>query len=245
MVIQWRNAMRFAICDDNLVHAHLLESCLIDALDSDIECDIYQSGDALLDIIFNTENRYDMLFLDIEMDGNNGIETANVIREKDEKLLIVFVTSHSQYMKECFQCMPFRFMMKPVEQEELEEILKAAKKKLAHSQTIIGIKVNKMMVQLYTDDIIFCESTAHYMTIYTKQESYRVRMTMEQLTEMLPYPAFCRVHRSFMVHFKYVKSIKDKSILLYADERMIPIGRNYKNNVINSFTNYMEMMVEG
>ena len=83
------------------------------------------------------------------------------------------------------------------------------------------------------------------MTIYTKRESYRVRMTMEQLTEMLPYPAFCRVHRSVMVHFKYVKSIKDKSILLYADERMIPIGRNYKNNVIKSFTNYMEMVVEG
>lgn len=237
--------MRFAICDDNFVHAHLLESCLIELLDDNIECDIYQSGEALLDKIFNTDNRYDMLFLDIEMEGNNGIDTANAIREKDEKLLIVFVTSHSEYMKECFQCMPFRFMIKPVQQGELEEILKAARKKLARSQTTVGFKVNKTMVRLYTDDIIFCESTSHYITIHTKTEAYRVRMTMEQLDEMLPYPAFCRVHRSFMVHFKYVKSIREQALLLYEGNQLIPIGRNYKNNVMVSFTNYMEMVVEG
>lgn len=237
--------MRFAICDDNFVHAHLLESCLIELLDDNIECDIYQSGEALLDKIFNTDNRYDMLFLDIEMEGNNGIDTANAIREKDEKLLIVFVTSHSEYMKECFQCMPFRFMIKPVQQGELEEILKAARKKLARSKTTVGFKVNKTMVRLYTDDIIFCESTSHYITIHTKTEAYRVRMTMEQLDEMLPYPAFCRVHRSFMVHFKYVKSIREQALLLYEGNQLIPIGRNYKNNVMVSFTNYMEMVVEG
>ena len=237
--------MRFAICDDNFVHAHLLESCLIELLDDNIECDIYQSGEALLDKIFNTDNRYDMLFLDIEMEGNNGIDTANAIREKDEKLLIVFVTSHSEYMKECFQCMPFRIMIKPVQQGELEEILKAARKKWARSQTTVGFKVNKTMVRLYTDDIIFCESTSHYITIHTKTEAYRVRMTMEQLDEMLPYPAFCRVHRSFMVHFKYVKSIREQALLLYEGNQLIPIGRNYKNNVMVSFTNYMEMVVEG
>lgn len=235
--------MRFAICDDNFVHAHLLESCLIELLDDNIECDIYQSGEALLDKIFNTDNRYDMLFLDIEMEGNNGIDTANAIREKDEKLLIIFVTSHSEYMKECFQCMPFRFMIKPVQQGELEEILKAARKKLARSKTTVGFKVNKTMVRLYTDDIIFCESTSHYITIHTKTEAYRVRMTMEQLDEMLPYPAFCRVHRSFMVHFKYVKSIREQALLLYEGNQLIPIGRNYKNNVMVSFTNYMEMVV--
>lgn len=237
--------MRFAMCDDNFVHAHLLESCLIELLDDNIECDIYQSGEALLDKIFNTDNRYDMLFLDIEMEGNNGIDTANAIREKDEKLLIIFVTSHSEYMKECFQCMPFRFMIKPVQQGELEEILKAARKKLARSKTTVGFKVNKTMVRLYTDDIIFCESTSHYITIHTKTEAYRVRMTMEQLDEMLPYPAFCRVHRSFMVHFKYVKSIREQALLLYEGNQLIPIGRNYKNNVMVSFTNYMEMVVEG
>lgn len=237
--------MRFAICDDNFVHAHLLESCLIELLDDNIECDIYQSGEALLDKIFNTDNRYDMLFLDIEMEGNNGIDTANAIREKDEKLLIIFVTSHSEYMKECFQCMPFRFMIKLVQQGELEEILKAARKKLARSKTTVGFKVNKTMVRLYTDDIIFCESTSHYITIHTKTEAYRVRMTMEQLDEMLPYPAFCRVHRSFMVHFKYVKSIREQALLLYEGNQLIPIGRNYKNNVMVSFTNYMEMVVEG
>lgn len=141
--------------------------------------------------------------------------------------------------------MPFRFMIKPVQQGELEEILKAARKKLARSKTTVGFKVNKTMVRLYTDDIIFCESTSHYITIHTKTEAYRVRMTMEQLDEMLPYPAFCRVHRSFMVHFKYVKSIREQALLLYEGNQLIPIGRNYKNNVMVSFTNYMEMVVEG
>ena len=70
-------------------------------------------------------------------------------------------------------------------------------------------------------------------------------MTMEQFDEMLPYQAFCRVHRSFMVHFKYVKSIREQALLLYEGNQLIPIGRNYKNNVMVSFTNYMEMVVEG
>lgn len=123
--------LNIAICDDNTEHINILEKYLFEISNIKIECDVYQSGESLIDAYKNNVERYDVVLLDMEMEELNGIETANLIREFDEHIIIIFVTSHSEYMKESFQCQPFRFIEKPLDYDELKKIFYDIKDKLS------------------------------------------------------------------------------------------------------------------
>lgn len=122
--------INIAICDDNIEHINILEKYLFEISSVKIECDIYQSGESLIDAYKNNIERYDVVFLDMEMNELNGIETANLIREFDEHIIIIFVTSHTEYMRESFKCSPFRFLLKPVDVDELKTVVYDMCKKL-------------------------------------------------------------------------------------------------------------------
>ncbi len=104
----------------------------------------------------------------------NGIETANIIREFDEHVIIVFVTSYPDYMKESFQCQPFRFIGKPLDYEELKKVFSDICQKLSRKRKVFTFTENKAKVRLYCDDILYFESQGHWVWIYTKDNTYKI-----------------------------------------------------------------------
>ncbi len=80
--------VNIAICDDNIEHINILEKYLFEISNIKIECDAYQSGESLVNAYKKNIERYDVVFLDMEMEELNGIETANLIREFDEHTII-------------------------------------------------------------------------------------------------------------------------------------------------------------
>ncbi len=114
--------MNVAICDDNLKDIVIIEKYLDRISKSKIECDVFQSGEELILAYKRNKARYDVVFLDMEMCQLNGIETANYLREIDEYMIIIFVTIHTEYMRESFKCAPFRFLVKPVEFDEMQTV---------------------------------------------------------------------------------------------------------------------------
>ncbi|HIT85165.1 MAG TPA: response regulator [Candidatus Ornithomonoglobus intestinigallinarum] len=135
--------VNIAICDDNIEHISALEKYLFEISNIKIECDAYLSGESLVDAYKNNIERYDVVFLDMEMRELNGIETANLIREFDEHIIIVFVTSHSEYMKESFQCQPFRFIEKPLDYDELKKVFYDIKDKLSKKERFYRLRKTK------------------------------------------------------------------------------------------------------
>lgn len=232
--------MTIAICDDNIECINIIENYINTIIKSDIECDAYFCGEELVAAYKNKNERYDIVFLDMEMEKLNGIDTANIIREFDEYVIIIFVTSHSEYMKESFKCQPFRFIEKPIELTELQEAFDNACKKISKKRKVLTFNENKTKIRLYCDDIIYCESQAHWILIYTKERVYKLCKTMTDLYEMLDKEILFRIHKSFIVNYRYVKSIKDNDIRLYHCDKLIPIGRSYKKNVIIEYTNFIE-----
>ena len=93
----------------------------------------------------------------------NGIETANIIREFDEHVIIVFVASYPDYMKESFQCQPFRFIGKPLDYEELKKVFSDICQKLSRKRKVFTFTENKAKVRLYCDDILYFESQGHWV----------------------------------------------------------------------------------
>lgn len=121
--------LRFAVVEDRLPDAQRLESLLRLAFGGGhtLVCDHYESGDAFLQA-FPSKN-HQVVFLDICMEGTNGIETARILRRTDPDLLLVFVTSSPEYVWDAFPVHPFDYLLKPYREEKLfqlaDELLRA------------------------------------------------------------------------------------------------------------------------
>lgn len=104
-----------AICDDDINCADLIENYISEFKNVVADCDVCSSGEELIQAYSANTERYEVVFLDMEMEQLTGIETAKHIRELDEHVIIVFITSHTEYMYESFKCTPFRFLIKPLD----------------------------------------------------------------------------------------------------------------------------------
>lgn len=232
--------MRIAICDDNINHINIIENYIHNLRKTSVECDAYQSGEELIRAFRDGAEQYDVIFLDMEMEQLNGIETANYIREIDEHVIIVFVTSHTEYMRESFKCAPFRFLVKPVDGEEFKTVFYDISKKLSKQRKVFAFTENKAKIRLYCDDIIYCESQDHWIWIHTKEKTYKICKSLTELHSQLDKDMFCRVHKSFVINFLYIKTIKDNDAELYHCDKTIPISRSYKKKVLEEYTNFLE-----
>ena len=232
--------MKIAICDDNMNHINIIENYIHNLRKTSVECDAYQSGEELIRVFRDGEEQYDVIFLDMEMEQLNGIETANYIREMDEHVIIVFVTSHTEYMRESFKCAPFRFLVKPVDGEEFETVFYDISKKLSKQRKVFAFTENKAKIRLYCDDIIYCESQDHWIWIHTKDKVYKICKSLTELHSQLDKEMFCRVHKSYVINFLYIKSIKDNDVELYHCDKPVTISRSYKKEVLEEYTNFLE-----
>lgn len=220
--------MRFAICDDDRQHIKLLKSYIEKACVEAVDIEAYDSGEALVEAYERYGERYDALFMDMEMPGMNGIDTANAIRAIDEYVILVFVTSHRQYMQESFKCTPLRFVLKPMQEDEISEAVEAIIHKLKKERQTFSFYYNKSYVRLYCDDILYCESAGNSVCIVTKDESYTFRMSLNELAQSLPQQSFCRCHKGFLVNLSHLKTVKGNEISLYHSDQVLPVGRTYK-----------------
>lgn len=228
--------MRFAICDDVLAHSRLLEDALRAHKELSIHIDTYNSGEELLYDLEHNDRRFDAYFLDIEMAEMNGIEAANAIRALDRRANIVFVTSHTIYMQECFPCRPLDFLVKPVEASALNRVVDVLVKTILEERPRITFTDNKRLVQLYCDEIIFCESEGHWIIIHTVAENYRTRMTMAALEEKMTPRLFARAAKGYLVNLDQVRTIDGYDLHLRDTDRVLSISRTYAKSFKQAVT---------
>ena len=230
--------MNIALCDDAPIQMSAIETYLLER-DSKVHIDVYFSGEALLKA-YDEGVRYQAVFLDMEMGDKNGLETADALRVMDEHLEIIFVTSYTRYMEDSFKCSPFRFLVKPIKQDKLEEAVNALYQKMAKKPTTLVIKEKGNVFRLYSDEIVYCESEGHLIHIHTKEKAYTVRMTMGALIEKLGEYDFGRPYHSYLVNFRYVCAIVKDEVLLRDCDVHIPLSRSCKIDFKLSYMEYVE-----
>ena len=228
--------MRFAICDDNREHINHLQALFDARQELNIDTEPYESGEELVADYKYNGRRFDALFIDIEMERMNGIDTANAIRKMDDKVLIVFVTSYTQYMQACFQCSPFRFLNKPVQEEAFNETLNAIMQRLSEKRIAINFTANKMQVRLYCDEILYCECHDHRLKIVTRETSYQLYKTIAEIGALLDPDMFARAHKAFLVNLRHVRMVSGSHVLLRHCDVEIPLGRTYKEQFLRAYT---------
>lgn len=233
--------MKFAICDDNREYINSIETYIDKLKDEKIEYDTFFSGEELVFEYENNKADYDAIFLDMEMDEMNGIETADKIRRIDKHVIIVFVTSYTKYMQESFKCSPFRFLVKPIEFEDFKKVYYEILAKISeYAETFVFLE-NKKRKRIFCSDILFMESSAHSILIHAKNgEVHKMRKTMNELIKEINPEKFARTHRAYVVNLDYVYQISENEILLHNHSIPVHLSKTYKKEFEYKFLRFKE-----
>ena len=224
------SSLRIAVCDDEKLVRDDLARLATKALPSS-EIKVLSSGDALL----SDAGRYDIVLLDIEMPGENGMETAKEIRRRSRETVIIFITGYEAYMQDAFDVQAFHYLLKPVREEKLCEILSRAAKEIervrSDSERYILLKSSGMPRKILLDDIIFLESNNKKVVVYLSDgavlESYKKMDDMERLLGL----SFFRCHRGYIINLKHIVSYTTSEVTLVGGKRILIAQRKYTDFV--------------
>lgn len=216
--------MRIAICDDETQIRELLKDkisryCFTNNIELNLET--FENGEELLQGNFQT---FDVLFLDVDMPGMDGLETAKEIRKENRDMLIIFLTAYSEFVFESFKVDAFRYLVKPVPDQELTETLDAVREKLCAPEENLSFQFQNEMYSIRYSDIIYIEGMRDKLWIYCKDATYRWRGTLKNLNEMLQEKGFFQVHRSYIINMNKIQKYNSQTVVMESDYK-VPISK--------------------
>lgn len=224
--------MQIAICDDNKVFLDDIHDKLTKLLPEEVEYLRFESGDAFL----NADVEPDFLFLDIEMPGTDGITLKDLLDSSDKKTRIIFLTNYENRMREAFGNRVIGFLNKPVDIDDLKNITDKILRDI--QKRIYEFDIDNKHVMIPVDDILYIESDDKYTYLNTvKKERYCIRRTMKEWIEDLPEELFCRINRSYIIHYDLCKNGIKK--ILLPDNREVEVSRLYRDKLKKGYTDYL------
>lgn len=214
--------MRILICDDEIQYVDNLKVHIEEYMKSknisfeiDTECNPQN--------IISNECVYQLVFLDIQMDKIDGISLAKVLKERNNKVVIFFVTSFKDYQDEAMDLRAFRFFEKPIDPIRLKSGLDKAMEYIDESYVDFYLYANNEQKRILTDDVIYVERINRQVTLATKDGNYTTRESFDDWCEILQNSFFYRVHKSYIVNLHYVSSYRYDELILENKIR-IPIA---------------------
>lgn len=201
----------------------------------ELDIHTYLSGDELL----NTGDiSFDLICLDIDMEGLDGISTAKEIRKKDDQVIIIFVTNMAQMAIRGYEVQALDFVVKPVNYYSFAMKMSNAIHILHNrrSRNII-LTTTGGMQKISTDELCYVEVNGHYLYYHTKDEVFRQKASMKQIEDRLAGLSFKRCNNCYLVNLKYVSCVNRDDIKVGED--WLKISRPRKKEFLQALANYM------
>ncbi len=231
--------LRIAIVEDNPMDAEKLEEYIGHFCgDNHInyQTETFDSGDKFLK---NYTKIWNLILLDIEMPGIDGIETAKKIRELDEETFLVFVTNMAQYAIHGYEVDAFDFVVKPVQyapfcmkMQKLLNMMKMREKKYLTVNQANGVS------RVFLQEIIYVEVCNHKLFFHTERGDIEGRGSLGQLEKDLAESTFARCNSGYIVNFRNIKSIEKDMVLMSNGDRL-PVSRARKKEFLHQFAMYL------
>lgn len=216
---------KVAVCDDCAADraylSSLAEGWAADA-GNGVSIRNFPSAEAFL-FSYEEKNDYDILLLDIEMGGQNGVELAKRIRRDNQSVQIIFVTGFPDFMAEGYEVAALHYLMKPVSEEKLRSVLDRAAANLEKPDKRLRVNFDRQTDFIPFDRILYIEAQKQYVRIHTKEGDYRMKASLGEMEEALD-EYFFKCQRSFLVNLNHVARVKNQCVVLENGEE-IPISR--------------------
>jgi DNA-binding LytR/AlgR family response regulator len=200
-----------AICDDEKFTCSELEESILNfsrRSNIPIDIEIFYTGEELCG--FLRENPIDLLFLDIELEGMNGVEVGKFLRQelKNDLTQIVYISSKESYAMELFKIRPMDFLIKPFQTEEVEGRIQEALRLFGKNTLFFHYQIGKERCKVPIREIYYVKSEGRKIHIVTKETTYVFYGKLEEVYEKLPKDDFLFIHKSYVVGHEYIKHYK-------------------------------------
>lgn len=234
-----KHLFRLAICDDDQRFAQSEEQIARDCLEQigmDYEILQYSSGEELIgQARQGLLPEIQLLLLDIEMDGTDGIEVKEFFSMRTEVKRILFTTSHSEAMPMAFGLRVIGFLVKPFDREALTKRIRTVVRELAADE-LITYEDSGQTKTVHLEDIRYIQGEKQYTLLYCAgREPELIRKTLKEWEALLPKESIIRVHKSYLVNLAHVKRIESAELIMRDAGEVIAVGRSYKDTVRNQY----------
>ena len=201
-------------------------------------------GNAIEANHFLSQNEVDLMFLDIEMPGINGLD---FLRSLSKRPLVILTTAYPQYALESYELDTVDYLLKPIRLDrfmkavnkarDMHELLQIAQQPAATGveQDYFYIKSDRRYVRLFFKEILYITGMKDYVLLHTGRERVVTAMNIKALGELLPAAIFARVSKAYIVNINYIQSIDHDFIQLQGLQDEIPLGDSYREEFIERY----------
>jgi len=223
-----------AICDDENTEREYLQQLVTywaKSRNIRLKLQLYPSAEAFL--FAYVETPVDIVLLDIRMGAMNGINLAKHLRQKENRVQIVFITGLPDYIAEGYEVSALHFLIKPVSNKKLDDVLDRAIKLISREEPMILLPLKDGKQRMPISSIYFVEAFSHDLLMHTDQGNLFIKMSMNELEKALG-EGFFRCHRSYLANMRRVRKIVKNSLEM-DNGSILPLSRKLAASAMDAF----------
>ncbi|CEO05760.1 DNA-binding response regulator [[Clostridium] sordellii] len=223
-----------AICDDKINIINKTKKLIQDYDKEDIDIYVYESGEELI----NSDKEFHIIFLDIDMKGLDGIETAKKLREYDKKVKIIYVTNYTDYTYSAFSVHAFGYLVKPLNKKELYNQLDEALSYTEEISNNLEFITSDGVIRIDTNSIYYFEYEQRKVIMKTIDKNYILKKKISEIGKDIQDYGFEMPHKSFVVNLYNIKTIKGYDVHMM-DGSVIPLSQKKSSQFRDSLNRYL------
>lgn len=234
--------LKVAVCDDDKKLLQKMKKYIESCPDVECQASLFAGGQALL----KSTEHFSVIFLDIDMPGISGMDTARRFRKFDKQVKLIFLTSYSEYLGCAFGVHAFSYLLKPASREVIWEQLKEASDYLEPRQdpVLVEFSTTGGLLRLDTNDILYFEYLSREILIIASGNTYHMKGKITQLLKRLEGLGFSMPHKSFIVNLFHVKSVKGYEVHMMNGDS-IPLSQKKSTQFRQELHDYLAKRIGG
>ena len=228
--------MNIAVVDDEKEVRYYLKKQIMEQK-ADHSIYLYAAGEEFL----SSEENFDIVFLDIQMKGIDGIETARVLRKQHKDMILIFITGRKEYVFQAFDVMAFHYLVKPIEETRFAEVFHRAVQEAVRRQKRAGrqlfVKTKDRSVTMEADRIVYIESMLKKVRIRTTEGMVEAYGSIKELERQLGQ-GFYRCHRAYLVNMAYITEYNFDTITLAGGQKVY-LSKHKHNEFVKVYMKFL------
>lgn len=236
---------RLAVCEDDPAEGeHLVRMCetLLSDRQIPFSLRLFDNTDTLLQVLKQDSEAFDILLLDIRMEGQSGMALAKELYRRKIPVRFLFITGYPEYALEGYEVHPVHYLLKPVEPAVLEEVL-LRDWETHHRVRNLLLRSGGRTISLPVEEIRYMESRNHTLAVCTVNGEYTFSISLSEAEKLAPPGVFCRCHNSFLVNIRQVEEIGRTSLRL-RNGAQLPVGRRYYRSFQTAFIHFINQNIQ-
>ncbi len=230
--------MKIAVCDDTKAYRDSIHTLCKDYLQdrkTEGEIVLFTSGEQFL----SYTGEINLLLLDIEMDGLNGIEVKEQLQKNRQDIIIIYITNHKQFMQDAFGRQVYGFLTKPVLKEKFYKLMDQAMRE--YDENFVVSTEDRQSPFVKAKNILYIKAEDKYTILVTPEKEYLIRKNMTEWETCFSGRNFCRVHKSYIINLEHIKRAAGNVLL--DNGTIIKISRSRAQKFKDQYMDYLRRRV--